>query len=209
MPKIKICGITNFDDAAMAVKLGADALGFIFAPSPREISPENARDIIKKLSPFIKSVGVFVNENENVINEIIEYCGIDIVQLHGDESPGMCSIFMPRTVKAFRVKDKSTLEDMLPYVDRVRAFLLDTYSREAAGGTGKVFNWDIAGKTKVFNVPLILAGGLTPDNIKDAVNRVNPYALDVNSGIEASPGKKDHGLMRELFNKLGEIENRK
>lgn len=209
MVKVKICGITNYDDASMAVNLGADALGFIFAPSPRDISPEEARDIIKKLPLLVKTVAVFVNEDEKVIKEIIEYCGIDIVQLHGDESPGLCSNFMPRTIKAFRVKDESSLEDMAPYANSVKAFLLDTYSKKAAGGTGKVFNWEIAEKSRVFDVPIILAGGLSPANIEEAVKKVSPYAVDISSGIESSPGKKDHGLMMELFEKINAIRIQK
>lgn len=207
MIRVKICGITNYDDAALAARFGADALGFIFAPSPRNILPEEARDIIKKLPPFVKTVAVFVNEDEKVMKEIIEYCGIDIVQLHGDELPGLCNIFMPHTIKAFGVKDESTFEDISPYVDSVKAFLLDTYSDKKAGGTGKVFNWDIVKKIKTFNVPVILAGGLSPANIEDAVKKVNPYAVDINSGIESSPGKKDHGLMMELFEKIDTIRN--
>lgn len=203
MLKVKICGITNYDDAAMAVNLGTDALGFIFAASPRAISPENARDIIQKLPPFIKSVAVFVNEDQKRIGEIIEYCGIDIVQLHGDESPEICEYFMPRTVKAIRVKDDSILDNISLYRSSVKAFLLDTYSKEAAGGTGKVFDWDIAKKSKEFNVPVILAGGLSPANIEEAIGKVNPYAVDINSGIESRPGKKDHDLMKKLFEKIG------
>ena len=203
MLKVKICGITNYEDAAMAVEMGADALGFIFAPSPREISPEEAKNIVEKLPPFVKTVAVFVNEDQKTISEITEYCGIDIVQLHGDESPEMCEYFMPRTIKTFRVKDEDILEDMTPYTGRVKAFLLDTYSEKAAGGTGKVFNWDIAIKAKKFNVPVILAGGLNPANIKEAVLKVKPYAVDMCSGVEREPGRKDRGLMKELFGKLG------
>lgn len=206
MLKVKICGITNYDDAAMAAELGADALGFIFAASPRQISPENARDIIKKLPPFVKSVAVFVNEDQERIDEIIEYCGIDIVQLHGDESPAMCEYFMPGAIKTFRVKDESVLDKIPLYAGTVKAFLMDTYSEKAAGGTGKVFNWDIAIKAKQFNIPLILAGGLNPANIEEAVIKVNPYAIDIVSGTESSPGKKDHGLMKQLFEKIREIE---
>jgi len=205
MFKVKICGITNYDDAAMAVKLGADALGFIFAPSPRKISPEEAKNIIRQLPPFIKSIAVFVNEDQKRISEIVEYCGIDIVQLHGDESPELCEIFMPRTIKALRVKDESILDQISHYAGSVKAFLLDTYSEKTAGGTGKVFNWDIAKKIKEYNVPVILAGGLSPANIEEAIWQVNPYAVDVSSCIESSPGKKDHDLMKELFEKINII----
>lgn len=158
MVKIKICGITNYDDAALAANLGADALGFIFASSPRKIEPENARAIIRKLPPFVKSIGVFVNEETNKIMDIIEYCGLDNVQLHGNESPETCEEFMPRTIKALRIKDDCTPEQYETYKGKVKAFLLDTYSEKAAGGTGKTFNWDMAVKIKKLGVPIILAG---------------------------------------------------
>jgi phosphoribosylanthranilate isomerase len=208
MIKVKICGITNYDDAVMAVKLGADALGFIFASSPRKISPEKARDIIRKLPPFIKSVGVFINEDPNKINEMIKYCGIDDVQLHGDESPELCKKYMPRTIKALRVKDESILKQVPLFMGKVKAFLLDTYSEKKAGGTGKIFDWDIALKIRDYDIPVILAGGLTPSNIEEAIQRVNPYAVDVNSGIEESPGKKSPALMKELFEKINYIKRR-
>lgn len=203
MVKIKICGITNYDDAALAANLGADALGFIFASSPRKIEPENARAIIRKLPPFVKSIGVFVNEETNKIMDIIEYCGLDNVQLHGNESPETCEEFMPRTIKALRIKDDCTPEQYETYKGKVKAFLLDTYSEKAAGGTGKTFNWDMAVKIKKLGVPIILAGGLVPSNIKDAILKVNPYGLDISSGIEEQPGKKDHSLMEKLFEEIG------
>jgi phosphoribosylanthranilate isomerase len=203
--KIKICGITNSEDADMAVKLGTDALGFIFARSPREITPEQARDIIKGLPPFIKSVGVFVNEDPSVIHETVNYCGLDIVQFHGDESPEICAEFMPHSIKALRVKNYSIVEKLSGYKGRVKAFLLDTYSKDMAGGTGETFNWDIAINIKETGIPIILAGGLEPSNIEEAISRVKPYAVDINSGIEESPGKKSHILMKELFEKINEI----
>ena len=202
MIKVKICGITNYDDASMAVKLGADALGFIFASSPRKITPELARYIIQDLPPFVKSVGVFVNEDLRVIRDVIDHCGIDLVQLHGDESPEFCGQFMPRSIKALRIRDDSILKSISSYKGKIKAFLLDTYSKDMAGGTGKIFDWDLALKIKKSGVPIILAGGLGPDNIENAVSSVKPYAIDVNSGIEESPGKKSHILMRELFEKI-------
>lgn len=208
MIKVKICGITNYDDAAMAVKLGADALGFIFALSPRKISPEKARDIISKLPPFIKSVGVFVNEDPYKINEMIKYCGIDNVQLHGAESPELCEKYMPRTIKALRVKDEAILKQVPLFIGKVKAFLLDTYSEKKAGGTGKIFDWGIANNIRDYDIPVILAGGLTPSNIEEAVQKVNPYGVDVNSGIEESPGKKSPVLMKELFEKINYIKRR-
>lgn len=209
MIKVKICGITNLDDASLAVELGADALGFIFATSPRRILPEAAADIIRQIPPFVKSVGVFVDEDAEVIKEIINFCGIDMVQLHGNESPEFCSQFMPHTIKALRIADESILQSIEPYRGKVRSLLLDTYTEKMAGGTGKTFNWDIAIKIGEMGVPIILAGGLGPSNIEDAISFVKPYAVDVNSGIEKSPGKKSKTLMEELFEKIIIIRSKK
>ena len=202
MLKVKICGITNIDDALKAVYMGADALGFIFASSPRRVSPDSARDIIKRLPPFVKSVGVFVNEDKSVINKVINHCGLDLVQLHGDESPEICDQLMPRTIKALRIKDYPDIKDIKEYKGKTRAILLDTYSEKMSGGTGKSFNWDIAIKIKQAEIPIILAGGLGPENIEAAITSVNPYGVDVNSGIEESPGKKSHELMEKFFEKI-------
>ncbi|MFC1534594.1 phosphoribosylanthranilate isomerase [Thermodesulfobacteriota bacterium] len=200
--KVKICGITNFRDASEAIKLGADAIGFIFASSPRQVTPEGARDIIHDIPPFIKTVGVFVNEDPKKIREIMQFCGIDLVQLHGDESSDLCNEFMPRSIKALRIRDELILNSVKPYRGKVRALLLDTYSEEKAGGTGKSFDWDLAVRIKGFGIPVILAGGLSPSNIRSAISTVRPYAVDVNSGVEESPGKKSHVLMKELFEKV-------
>jgi phosphoribosylanthranilate isomerase len=212
MVKVKICGITNYDDAAMAASLGADALGFIFAQaSPRKIEPAIASEIMKRLPPFIKSVGVFVNEYIDKIRDITNYCGLDIIQLHGDETPEMCESLMPRTIKAIRVKDDADISQTGEYKGKVKALLLDTYSEKAAGGTGKPFNWDEALEIKTLCIPVILAGGLTPSNIEEAIKKIKPYGVDINSGIEKSPGIKDHELMKELFQNIGreKLENRK
>jgi len=203
--KVKICGITNLEDASLAVNLGADALGFIFAPSPRQISPEAVRPIIRSLPPFVKSVGVFVNQDPEIIRDTMQFCGLDMVQMHGDEPPELCSRFMPDVIKALRIKDKSDLESVLPYKAAVRALLLDTYSENSAGGTGRTFDWDLAIGIKGTGIPIILAGGLGPSNIQEAVSRVRPYAVDVNSGIEERPGKKSRTLMEELFERIKRI----
>ena len=207
MVKVKVCGITNTDDAFAAVALGADALGFIFAPSPRRISPEDARNIIQAIPPLVKAVGVFVDQDPAEIKEIIHFCGIDLIQLHGDEPPGLCSEFMPFTIKAIRMRDQTVIGSMEQYRGSVRAMLLDTYSRESVGGTGKSFNWDLAVQAKGVGIPIILAGGLGPSNIAEAVSVVKPYAVDVNSGIEDRPGKKNHALLKELFENIRRIPN--
>ena len=203
--EVKICGITNYQDASMAVELGAGALGFIFAFSPRQITPQKARDIIRTIPPFVKTVGVFVDEGPAEIKEVIHYCGLDLVQLHGDESPDLCCELMPYTIKALRIKGEASLRKSQTYRGKVRALLLDSYSKDKAGGTGKTFDWQLALKIKKLGIPIILAGGLGPSNIDDAVRTVRPYAVDVNSGVEERPGKKSHLRMKDLMKKVRRI----
>jgi len=200
--KVKICGITEKEDALKAAELGADALGFIFAPSPRQVSMEKARRIINAIPPFVKTVGVFVNEGAKTIREHINYCGLDLVQLHGDESPEFCRELMPYTIKAFRLKDDSGLQLCEGYQANVRALLLDTYAKDKVGGTGKTFDWQLAVKIKEAGIPVILSGGLSPSNVAEAIQVVRPYAVDVNSGVEERPGKKSYALMKELMEKV-------
>jgi phosphoribosylanthranilate isomerase len=207
MVRVKVCGITRHEDAATAVRLGVDALGFIFAPSPRQISPEIAREIIRALPPFVKTVGVFVGERPAVVREITQVCALDLIQFHGDEPPEVCGDFMPRSIKAFRVRDRSMLQSIRPYEGRIRAMLFDTYQDGRRGGTGTTFNWDIAVMGKMLGVPLILSGGLNPSNIKLAISTVRPFAVDVNSGIEGAPGKKDARLMTELMENIRTVED--
>ncbi len=202
MVRVKICGITCQEDASFAVTLGVDALGFIFAKSPRQVDLKTARDIIVSLPPFVMSVGVFVNETREKIREITEYCGLDMLQLHGDETPDMCEQFMPRAIKAFQLKDADSLKKIKPYCGNVRALLFDTWSKDKRGGIGRTFDWGLAVKGKDFGVPVILSGGLNPGNIEEAISVVKPFAVDVNSGVEESPGKKDHGLMKELMGNI-------
>ena len=202
MIQVKICGITNIDDAIMAAELGAHALGFIFAQSPRNINPEKAREIICQLPPFVQTVGVFVNEDEKVIRQIVDLCGLDLVQLHGDESVEVCSRLMPRVIKVIRVKDRTSLLPIQHYKENVRAILLDTWSAEARGGTGRGFDWDLAVEAKQFGIPIVLSGGLKPANIKEAIARVKPVAVDVNSGVEARAGKKSLALLEQFFNEI-------
>jgi phosphoribosylanthranilate isomerase len=197
MVKVKICGITNLEDALMAVEAGADALGFVFfRGSPRCISPEQAAAIIRRLPPFVQTVGLFVNEEPATVNSVADQCSLDLVQLHGEESPDYCAAVNRRIIKAFRVKDASTLDDLANY--RVAACLLDAWSPAAHGGTGTTFNWEIAARAAASR-SIILAGGLTPENVAGAVATVNPYAVDVSSGVESAPGKKDAGLVSSFI----------
>ena len=193
--KVKICGITNICDALAAVDFGANALGFVFFEgSPRYISPETAAAIINQAPPFVTTIGVFVDEKPEQVEKIIAMTHIDIVQFHGNEPPGMCAISR-RVIKAIRVKSIESLDPLNNYKDRVSAFLLDTFTPDVFGGTGQIFNWDVAVYAKQFG-RIILAGGLTPDNVAEAVKRVRPYGVDVSSGVEAKKGEKDHKKMK-------------
>jgi phosphoribosylanthranilate isomerase len=198
MTKVKICGITNRADALSAAEFGADALGFVFyRKSPRYIHPEQAREIISQLGPFTTPVGVFVNDEREKIEEIIEVSGIETVQLHGEESPAYCASFRGvKVIKAFRVSDEFDPERLNDYT--VDACLLDAYSKAAYGGTGETFSWETARRAKAYG-RIILAGGLTPENVAQAIREVAPYAVDVSSGVEHSPGVKDREKMRALL----------
>lgn len=203
--KVKICGITNVDDALCAADLGADALGFIFVKlSPRYIAPLAAQKIIQKLPPFIVPVGVFVDTAYDVILDIIEQTGVGCVQLHGNESPKQLAKFPVPVYKSFRVDNNFDPEILRRY--KGAAYLLDTYTDGALGGTGKTFDWNIAVAAKAYG-RVILAGGLNPENIAEAVRKVQPYAVDINSGVESSPGKKDKHKLRQLFDKLHELQS--
>jgi phosphoribosylanthranilate isomerase len=178
-----------------AVDFGADALGFVFfEKSPRYITHAEAGAIIKKLPPFITTVGVFVNERPEHIESIISLIGIDVVQLHGDEPPEMCNISR-HIIKTIRIRSLESLEPLKEYKDKVSAFLLDTFVPDTLGGTGQKFNWDIAIYAKQFG-KIILAGGLTPDNVVEAVRRVRPYGVDVSSGVESEKREKDRKKMK-------------
>jgi phosphoribosylanthranilate isomerase len=194
--KVKICGITSLDDAQVAVAAGADALGFVFfEKSPRNVDPEQAAAIIAQLPPFVQVVGLFVNAPLDLVNETADRCGLDIIQLHGDETPAYCDLVRRRVMKVFRVRGMESLAPIADY--RVSAYLLDAYSPNAYGGTGSVFNWDCAIAAKQHG-PVVLAGGLDPENVASAVAKVRPYGVDVSSGVEASPGKKDAELVRRF-----------
>ena len=193
MIKVKICGITNIEDALAAVDYGADALGFIFyEKSPRYIEAEKAAEIISYLPPLVTTIGVFVNEEPARMREVMETAGANILQLHGDEPPETCAIWH-RVIKALRVRHFTDLKPLEAF--RVSSFLLDTYSPERFGGTGQTFNWDIAVEAKRYG-RVILSGGLNPGNIEKAIRWVRPYAVDVSSGVEQGKGKKDLKKMR-------------
>ncbi|MEA3464915.1 MAG: phosphoribosylanthranilate isomerase [Thermodesulfobacteriota bacterium] len=195
--RVKICGITTIEDALHAVAMGVDALGFVFYPaSPRYIAPVQARQIIDQLPPFVAIVGLFVNAEPDQIRTIIRQCRLDVVQLHGDETPAQCHYPEVKVIKALRIRGVECLQGLEHYP--VSALLLDAWVADSYGGTGQLGRWDLAaGVAQQF--PVILAGGLTKDNIRAAVDAVQPYAVDVSSGVESSPGAKDPELVRDFI----------
>ena len=195
--KVKICGMTNLKDVKVAVDGGVDAVGFIFyKKSPRSVTMQAVREIVLELPPFVDSVGVFVNETAEQINKIADRCNLDRVQLHGNESPTFCKKIRRHVIKAIRVKDIQSLKKLSDYP--VSSFLLDTFSEDQYGGTGKVFDWNLAYPAKKYG-PIILAGGLTPINVHQAIQRIQPYGVDVCSGVESQPGIKDHKKMKAFL----------
>ena len=196
MPKVKICGITNTRDASAAVAFGADALGFVFFKgSPRYVTPGHAAEIISGLPPFIATVGVFVNEEPVEVERVVREAGLSVVQFHGEEPPEKCAT-SARAVKAIRVRDLHDLDSLKDYI--VSAYLLDSFSPNARGGTGRVFDWDVAKEARQFG-RIILAGGLTSENVAMAISKVRPYAVDVSSGVELEKGIKDHEKLRAFI----------
>jgi len=196
--RVKICGISDIESARAAVRAGADALGFVFAPGRRQVSPETAREIIKKLPPFIARVGVFVNPPATEVNDIANFAGLDTIQLHGSETPEFCRQFDFKIIKSF-----GAAEDLSPgMINRydVDAFLLDTAGPGGlCGGTGKTWNWRRAARFQ--EGTMILAGGLTAENVLEAISVANPYAVDVSSGVESN-GKKDPLKIREFIRRV-------
>jgi len=203
--KVKICGITNIDDALSATDFGADALGFIFVKSsPRYITPRAAQKIIQELPPFVVPVGVIDEMAHNGILEIIGQTGIGCVQLHGEEMPKQIRQYPVPVVQSFRVDSDFDPEILRRY--RGPAYLLDTKVSGVLGGTGQTFDWEIAVQAKKYG-RIILAGGLNPENILEAARRVQPYAVDINSGVEERPGKKDLTKLKLLFEQLKQVKN--
>jgi len=196
--KVKICGITNQADALAAAEAGADALGFMFFDqSARNLAIDNAAAIIKTLPPHVMKVGVFVNPAEELVLRAIGECGLNLLQFHGDESPEFCTQFGIMSMKAFRIRDAVSLQALSKFP--TDAWLLDAYSSKGLGGTGETFNWDLAITAKQSGKLIFLAGGLTPENVGEAVRRVNPFGVDVSSGVESAPGKKDAAKVKAFI----------
>ena len=205
MTKIKICGITTLEDALLVAELGAWAVGFIFVKSsPRYVEPEKAAEIIEALPENIEKIGVFVNPTIDEIQSIIHKVKLTKIQLHGNESKEFCTTLKNSTglsiIKAIRVKEFDDLKIIQNYKETAVAILLDSYSPQEFGGTGKSFNWEIAVEAKKYGIPIILAGGVNQDNIKEAYSKLKPYAIDISSGVELKKGIKDHKKLKDLFN---------
>lgn len=196
--KVKICGITSVADGLAAAEAGADMIGLMFYErSPRHVAFETAAEISHALSPFIAKVGVFVNPDEDAVLRAIVECGVNLLQFHGEETPEFCTQFGVMSMKAFRVQDANSLLALPQYP--TEAFLLDAYSPNAHGGTGARFNWDLAIAAKQHGRPIFLAGGLTPENVGNAVTQVVPFGVDVSSGVESAPGKKDPAKVKAFI----------
>lgn len=196
--KVKICGITSVADGMAAAEAGADMIGLMFYErSPRFVTFERAAEISRALPPFVVKVGVFVNPPEDTVMRAIGECGVTVLQFHGEEPPEFCAQFGAMTMKAFRVRDAESLLALPTYT--TDAYLLDAYSPDAHGGTGAKFNWDLAIAAKQQGRPIFLAGGLTPENVGTAVQKVQPFGVDVSSGVESVPGNKDPAKVRAFI----------
>jgi phosphoribosylanthranilate isomerase len=196
--KVKICGITNAADAVAAAQAGADALGFMFyEQSARNVSPRTVAEIARELPPFLIKVGVFVNAPEETVLRAIDECALNLLQFHGEEPPEYCIKFGLMSMKAFCIRDAASLDALHNY--DTDAWLLDAYSPGQRGGTGETFNWELAVQARLFGKPIFLAGGLTPENVGRAVQKVQPYAVDVSSGVEAQKGRKDSDKIRAFI----------
>ncbi|MFZ0828461.1 MAG: phosphoribosylanthranilate isomerase [Verrucomicrobiia bacterium] len=203
--RVKICGITKLADALAAIEAGADALGFNFyEKSPRHLTVPAAADLSRQLPPFIMRVGVFVNAPEQLVTRAIADASLSFLQFHGDEPPEFCIQFGLMSMKAFRIRDAASLAELPRY--GTDAWLLDAFSPEARGGTGEKFNWDLAIEAQKLGKPVFLAGGLTPENVGEAVRKVRPFGVDVASGVESSPGKKDHQKVKDFIAAVRAVE---
>ena len=209
--RIKMCGLTRVKDIEAGLSHGLDALGFIFyEKSPRNVLPDFVKDIVAKIPPFVDCVGVFVDREREEVEEIIEYCGLSHAQLHGKEDPKYCACVERfaspcHVLKAFRVGGESKSSDFSPYDEVVHGYLLDTYMKGNAGGTGETFDWKIIEQLNLQR-PMILAGGLSPDNVIEAIETVTPFGVDVNSGVEIAPGIKDHSKINEFVRKVRQAD---
>ena len=204
MTRVKVCGITNLEDAWTAIEAGTDALGFVFVPNtPRYIEPDDANAIMRQIPPLVTTIGLFVNAGSTQIRDVATNCRLDAIQLHGNESPELCHSLNLKIIKAFRITESEPLNILSKF--QVDAYLLDTYVKGKLGGTGKTFDWNLAYRAKKYG-QIILAGGLNPSNVSTAINQVKPYAVDVSSGVEAEPGRKDPKKVRDFIRTVRETD---
>jgi phosphoribosylanthranilate isomerase len=204
--KIKLCGITNRTDALNAVALNVDALGFIFYEhSPRYIRPNDLETFILDIPPFVHTVGVFVNQTADTIHRIVRQCRLTTIQLHGNESPAFCTQFDRPIIKAIPVRDANDITIIPQYKGCVAGILLDTKVDHVHGGTGKTFDWGLAISAKAYDTPLILSGGINGSNIQNAIKTVNPFGIDICSGVEKEPGIKDYNRMTQLIDTIHRV----
>ncbi|MCX7704365.1 MAG: phosphoribosylanthranilate isomerase, partial [Planctomycetota bacterium] len=202
---VKICGLTNFEDASFAVECGADFIGFVFAESPRRVTPEKAFEILKALPEWVVSVGVFANEPLERVEEMSRFLRLSYVQLHGSESREYAEALSVPFIKAFKAKDESVLDEIKSF--GVEMFILDSYASDRLGGTGKRLDFCLAQKAARLG-KMILAGGLTPDNVAEAGRRVNPFGVDVSSGVEFSVGRKDYQKLKRFVEEVRRCEKK-
>jgi phosphoribosylanthranilate isomerase len=203
--RVKICGITNVADGLAAAEAGADMIGLMFyESSPRHITLARATEISRALPPFLMRVGVFVNAPADFVLRAIGECNLTMLQFHGDETSDFCTQFGLMNMKAIRVRDAGSLAQLENY--QTDAFLLDAHSKNGLGGTGEKFNWELAVEARKFGKPIFLAGGLTPENVADAVRKVHPFGVDVSSGVESAPGIKDHAKVKAFITAAKSVE---
>lgn len=200
MTRVKICGNTNLEDAKLAAELGADYLGFIFVESKRRIDIPTAKSIMNAMPQFKNFVGVFFNQPKNVVETIARELGLKFLQFHGEETARYCQSFLDQgyeVIKTFRIKDAMSLKRIDEY--NVSAFLFDTFSKEESGGTGQPFDWNLIANRPFVHEKLFLAGGLNPSNLRKAIAQIRPFAVDVASGVEKNPGRKDPALLEQFI----------
>lgn len=203
--RIKICGICSVDDAAIACNAGADAIGLVFyEKSPRNVTLESAAEIVASLPPLVSVVGLFVNNSDEEVRQVLSRVQLDLLQFHGDEDEDFCSSFDRPYIKAIRVKSDTDLSNLCQLYVSARGFLLDSYRKDTPGGTGETFDWELIPSELSF--PVILAGGLNPENVAQAISAVQPWAVDVSSGVEASPGKKDQQKIEQFVHAISSKE---
>ena len=199
--RIKICGITNLQDAKVAIDEGVDAIGLVFCEnSPRYINISRAKEIVENITPFVNCVGLFVDAEKEYINNVLKVVALDTLQFHGQESEQACALYNKPYIKAIRMNESINFSEEAEKYFSAQALLLDTYIEGLPGGTGIVFDWDLIPKDMA--KPIILAGGLNASNVKDAIKKISPYAVDVSGGVEAEKGKKDPSKIKEFINEV-------